>query len=161
MLRWLWLSLFVLVLDQATKQLAEASLLVFERVPLLPFLNLTLAYNEGAAFSFLSDQGGWQRWFFVALAAGVTLLLINWLRRLRPDERQLAIALSLIIGGALGNVSDRLLFGHVIDFIDLHYADWHWPAFNLADSAIFIGVFLILLDAFFPGRGESGESEER
>ncbi|HHH39613.1 MAG TPA: lipoprotein signal peptidase [Sedimenticola sp.] len=151
-MRWLWLSALVFVLDQVTKQVAEATLLVFERVPVLPVFNLTLAYNEGAAFSFLSDQGGWQRWFFVVLGIGVVLALINWLRRLQPHELQLAIALSLIIGGALGNISDRLLFGHVIDFLDFHWGNRHWPAFNLADSAIFLGVFLIILDALFPGR---------
>lgn len=160
MQRWLWLSLFVLALDQVTKQVAESSLLVFERLPLLPFLNLTLAYNEGAAFSILSDQGGWQRWFFIILGMSVILFLIHWLRRLGRGELHIAIALSLIIGGALGNVLDRLLFGHVIDFIDFYYADWHWPAFNLADSAIFVGVFLILLDAFLP-RNDAGENPEK
>ena len=147
MLRWLWLSLLIIVLDQLSKQLVEASLLVYEIIPLLPFFNLTLAYNEGAAFSFLSDQGGWQRWLFAILAMGVSLVLITWLRRLTVQERLLAAALSLIIGGALGNLIDRLLFGHVIDFLDFYYKSWHWPAFNVADSAIFIGVVLFLLDA--------------
>ncbi len=147
MLRWLWLSLFVIILDQLSKQLVETSLLVYETIPLMPFFNLTLAYNEGAAFSFLSDQGGWQRWLFALLAMGVSLVLITWLRRLTVQERLLAAALSLIIGGALGNLIDRLLFGHVIDFLDFYYKSWHWPAFNVADSAIFIGVVLFLLDA--------------
>lgn len=149
MLRWLWLSLIVVVFDQASKQLVESKLMVFETLPVIPFLNLTLAYNEGAAFSFLADQGGWQRWFFVLLAIGVTTVLIVWLGRLRPGDRLVAVALSLIIGGALGNLIDRLLFGHVIDFIDAYYRDWHWPAFNLADSAIFVGVMLMLVDAFW------------
>jgi len=155
MLRWLWLSLIVVVLDQISKQLVENSLLVFETIPLLPFLNLTLVYNEGAAFSFLSDQGGWQRWLFVVLAATVTLVLIFWLQRLQRTDRWLALALSLIIGGAVGNLLDRLIFGHVIDFIDLYYNQWHWPAFNIADSAISVGVVLILIDAFFGHREES------
>lgn len=149
MLRWLWLSLIIILLDQVSKQLVENSLLVFESVSLLPFLNLTLVYNEGAAFSFLSDQGGWQRWFFVFLAGAVTLVLVFWLRRLRNSELWLAVALSLIIGGAVGNLLDRLLFGHVIDFIDVYYRQWHWPAFNVADSAILVGVVLILIDGFF------------
>lgn len=148
MLRWLWLSLIVVILDQASKQLIESSMMVFETLPIMPFLNLTLAYNEGAAFSFLADQGGWQRWFFVLLATGVTIVLVVWLGRLKPGERLVAVALGLIIGGALGNLIDRLLFGHVIDFIDAYYRDWHWPAFNLADSAIFLGVVLMLVDAF-------------
>ncbi len=154
MLRWLILSLLVVVLDQSSKQLAEASLLVFERVPLLPGFNLTLVYNEGAAFSFLSDQGGWQRWFFVILATVVTLVLVFWLSRLKRGERLIAIALGLIIGGALGNLIDRMFWGHVIDFIDLYYGQWHWPAFNVADSAITLGVVFIFLDAL---RGRSSE----
>ena len=147
MLRWLWLSLLVIGLDQVSKQLAESSLMVFETIPVIPFLNLTLAYNEGAAFSFLSDQGGWQRWLFAGLAIVVTLILIGWLARLK-SEKILAISLSLVIGGAVGNLIDRLLYGHVIDFIDVYYQQWHWPAFNIADSAISIGVVLMLLDAF-------------
>lgn len=147
MLRWLWLSFSITAVDQITKQLVESKLLVFETFPLLPWLNLTLAYNEGAAFSFLSDQGGWQRWFFVALALGVTLVLLIWLSRLQPTERLVAVALGLLIGGALGNLIDRILLGHVVDFIDVYYQQWHWPAFNIADSAISIGVALILLDA--------------
>lgn len=151
MLRWLWLSLLVVLLDQSSKQLIEASLLVYETLPVLPFFNLTLAYNEGAAFSFLSDQGGWQRWFFALTAALVTALLSVWLSRLR-NERLLAVSLSLVIGGALGNLIDRLTFGHVIDFLDLYYGGYHWPAFNVADIAITLGVILLFLDALF-GQG--------
>ena len=157
MLGWLLLSLLVVLLDQASKQLVEASLLVFEVVPLLPGVNLTLAYNEGAAFSFLSDQGGWQRWLFTALAGVVSLVLIAWISRLERHERLLAAALSLILGGALGNLIDRVLWGHVIDFIDLYYQQWHWPAFNVADSAISVGVVLVLLDAVRNDRRERGE----
>ncbi|MEJ1298344.1 MAG: signal peptidase II [Candidatus Sedimenticola sp. (ex Thyasira tokunagai)] len=150
MLRWLILSLVIIVFDQVSKQLAETMMLAYETVPVMPFFNLTLAYNEGAAFSFLSDQGGWQRWLFVVLATVVTLVLVGWLARLR-DERILAISLALVIGGAVGNLIDRLLFGHVIDFLDVYYGTWHWPAFNIADSAITIGVVLLLLDSFFEG----------
>lgn len=150
MSRWLMLSLFVLIADQATKQLVEANFLVFEQLPVLPFLNLTLVYNEGAAFSFLSDQGGWQRWLFSGLAAAVSVVLTVWLFQLRSGQKWTAAALSLLIGGALGNLVDRLVFGHVIDFIDVFYGRWHWPAFNVADSAIFIGVAMILLETFFP-----------
>ena len=155
MLRWLWLSLLVVALDQGSKQLAEATLQLHERVPLLPFFNLTLAYNEGAAFSFLGDQGGWQRWLFTGLAIGVTGVLLVWLHRLRARERLLAAALALIVGGAVGNLIDRVLWGHVIDFLDLYYRQWHWPAFNLADSAIVLGMGLFLLDGLRQGRGRS------
>jgi len=154
MLHWLWLSLFILAADQISKQLAESAIQLYERVPLLPYLNLTLTYNRGAAFSFLSDQGGWQRWFFSVLAMVVTVVLVVWLRQLDRANRWTAISLSLIIGGAVGNLIDRLLFGHVIDFIDLYYGQWHWPAFNVADSAITVGVVLMLLDVF---RGQKTE----
>ncbi|WP_428609571.1 signal peptidase II [Sedimenticola sp.] len=147
MYRWLWLSLVVIALDQISKQLIESSLLVYETVSILPYFNLTLAYNEGAAFSLLSDQAGWQRWFFALVAAVVVLVLVIWLSRLRR-ERLLAISLSLVIGGAVGNLLDRLLFGYVIDFLDFFYNSYHWPAFNVADIAISLGVALLFLDAF-------------
>ncbi len=164
MLRWLWLSLAVIGLDQLSKQLAEWALTPYQTLVLLPFFDLTLMYNKGAAFSFLSDQGGWQRWFFVVLAAGVSVMLVLWLARLRAHERSMAAALSLVLGGAVGNLIDRILFGHVIDFIDVYYAaesclpffgtvitnsgvQCHWPAFNIADSAITVGVALLLWDA--------------
>ena len=146
MLRWLWLSVVVIALDQLSKQLVEATFMLYETLPLLPFFNLTLAYNEGAAFSFLSDQGGWQRWLFSGLALVVTTVLVVWLARLR-SERLLAVSLSLVIGGAVGNLIDRVLFGHVIDFLDLYYGQWHWPVFNIADAAITLGVVLMFLDA--------------
>jgi signal peptidase II len=147
MIRWIWLSLLVILLDQGTKQLAEAMLTFAQPVTVLPFFDLTLLYNKGAAFSFLSDQAGWQRWFFIALALVVSLVMLAWLSRLKRDEVWQAVALGLIIGGALGNVIDRILFGHVIDFIHLHYAEHYWPAFNVADSAITVGVAVMLLDA--------------
>lgn len=120
--------------------------MVYETLSVLPFFNLTLAYNEGAAFSFLSDQGGWQRWFFALMASVVTIVLVVWLSRLR-GEKVLALSLSLVIGGAVGNLLDRLLFGHVIDFLDFFYGQYHWPAFNVADIAISIGVALLFIDA--------------
>ncbi|MES9845247.1 MAG: signal peptidase II [Candidatus Sedimenticola sp. PURPLELP] len=156
MLRWLWLSVIIIGLDQISKQLVESSLMVYETVPLVPFFNLTLAYNEGAAFSFLSDQGGWQRWFFSVLALIVSIIMVFWMKRLQQSEWLIAISLSLIVGGALGNLIDRVLFGHVIDFLDIYYQQWHWPAFNIADSAIFIGVIFMLFDAF---RGEEEKSQ--
>ena len=147
MTRWLWLSLLVILLDQSTKQLAESMLNYAQPVSVLSFFDLTLLYNKGAAFSFLSDQSGWQRWFFIVLALVVSLVMLIWLSRLKREEVWQAVALGLIIGGALGNVIDRILFGHVIDFIHLHYADHYWPAFNVADSAISVGVAIMLFDA--------------
>ncbi|MCM8854284.1 MAG: signal peptidase II [Candidatus Thiodiazotropha sp.] len=147
MIRWLWLSLMVILLDQASKQFAESMLTLYESVTVLPFFDLTLLYNKGAAFSFLSDQGGWQRWFFIILAIGVTIVLIGWLWRLKCEEQWIAVALSLIIGGAIGNVIDRILFGQVIDFLHFHYQGHYFPAFNVADSAITVGVAIMLFDA--------------
>ncbi len=151
-LRWLWLAAAVLVLDQASKQAAVALLEVHGPVELLPVLDLALSFNRGAAFSFLAGAGGWQRWFFTALAIAVGGVIVYWLYRLPPGQRRLGAALGMVLGGAMGNVVDRVWLGHVVDFIDLHYGDWHWPTFNVADSAITIGVVLIILDGFLPDR---------
>jgi signal peptidase II len=160
MLKWLWLSTLVIVLDQGTKYLAENQLQLYQPVPVLPFFNFTLAYNTGAAFSFLADAGGWQRWFFLGLALAVSIGLIFWLRRLRAGALWEAIAVALILGGALGNVIDRLWHGHVIDFIDLYYQGWHWPAFNIADSAITVGAVLLILQSLLgqPAHEEEGKT---
>jgi signal peptidase II len=149
MLKWLWLSLLVILLDQGTKYLAVNELQLYEPVAVLPFFNFTLAYNSGAAFSFLADAGGWQRWFFVALALAISAGLVVWLYRLRANVWGEAVAITLILGGALGNVIDRLWHGHVIDFIDVYYQNWHWPAFNVADSAITVGAVLLVLQSFW------------
>lgn len=151
MLKWLWLSVGVIALDQITKALASAQLVLHEPVAVLPTFNLTLMHNSGAAFSFLSQAGGWQRWFFVVVAIGVSLALGWWLQQLQRGQRWLAISLALVLGGALGNVWDRIVLGYVVDFVDLYYGDWHWPAFNVADSAITVGAIMLLLDAV---RGE-------
>ncbi|MBV2119905.1 MAG: signal peptidase II [Candidatus Thiodiazotropha sp. (ex Ctena orbiculata)] len=147
MINWLWLSFVVILLDQLTKQMADRMLTLYEPVYVLPIFDLTLLYNKGAAFSFLSDQGGWQRWFFTVLAIVVTTVLTVWLWRLKQQEKWVAVSLSLIIGGAIGNVIDRILFGHVIDFLHFHYQQHYWPAFNIADSAITLGVGIMLYDA--------------
>ncbi len=148
MARWLWLSLLIVILDQATKWLAEALLLPFQPVPLMPLLNFTLMYNEGAAFSFLANAGGWQRWLFAGFALVMTLALTFWLLRLDKGERATAAALSLVIGGAIGNLIDRVQTGRVVDFIDFYVGTWHWPAFNVADSAISIGIVFLLITSF-------------
>jgi len=153
--KWLWVSVVVLILDQCTKLLADAMLSMHQSVVLLPFLALRKAYNYGAAFSFLGDASGWQRWFFIVLALVVMGILVAWLRRLPPGNTGARVALVLILGGAAGNVIDRSVYGYVIDFIDVFYGSWHWPTFNIADSAISVGAFLLLLDAFREHRKDS------
>ncbi len=147
MLHWLWLSVAVIALDQLTKWLAVKFL--FGQPPVVivsGFFDLTLVYNTGAAFGFLRDAGGWQNAFFIGVAAIVSVLLISMLRRLNTHEVQSAVAFALILGGAIGNVIDRVHRGYVVDFIHWFYRDWHWPAFNIADSAITIGAVLLVLD---------------
>jgi signal peptidase II len=151
-MKWLWLSGAVLILDQCSKLIADALLVLHQPVALLPFLNLRLAYNSGAAFSFLHDAAGWQRWFFIALALIVMSVLVLWLRRLAANQTGTALALSLILGGAAGNLIDRVVYGHVVDFIDFYYRSWHWPTFNVADSAITAGAVLLILDALLAHR---------
>lgn len=146
MFRLAWIALLVGVADQASKFLALQHLRQGEIV-LAPFLNLSLAFNTGAAFSFLANAGGWQNLFFVLVAFVVSVVILFMIRRLGASDTQVAVALMLVLGGALGNVIDRLRFGYVVDFIDLHYAGWHWPTFNVADSAITIGAILLVLDA--------------
>lgn len=141
------LALIVLVLDFASKRWVESALFHGQQIALASFFNLVLAYNAGAAFSFLSDADGWQRWFFSAIAAGASALIVYLLRKHAAD-RLFCIALSLILGGALGNLWDRITLGHVVDFLDFHVGGYHWPAFNVADSAIFLGAMLLILDSF-------------
>ena len=150
---WLWLTLAVIVLDQWTKWLVTSNFVEYQSLTLLPVFDLVRLHNEGAAFSFLSDASGWQRWMFSALGIGVSAGLVVWLKRL-PARGQslLAAALALIIGGALGNVIDRVLLGHVIDFIHVHYRQWYFPAFNVADSSITVGAILLILDSVLSGR---------
>ncbi len=149
MAKWLGLSVVVIALDQLTKYLAESGLVYGEPLAVFPSFNLTLLYNRGAAFSFLSDAAGWQRWFFVTVSFSASLFLIYWLRKLGSEQRLLALALSLVLGGAVGNLVDRLLLGQVVDFIQLYYGNFYWPAFNVADSAISVGAVLLVWDALF------------
>jgi signal peptidase II len=149
------ISLVVIALDQWTKSLAVSEL-ANGFVKVTDFFSLILAYNKGAAFSFLSDAGGWQRWVFTAVAVGVSAVLVVWIYRLKQHEKLLAIALALVLGGAIGNVYDRIMLGHVVDFILVHYQDNYFPAFNIADSAISVGAALLILDAFLQGK-KSGE----
>ncbi len=147
-LRWLWCSFAVVAADQSTKLAAVAWLDRASSVELIPTLDLVLAYNTGAAFSLLSTAGGWQRWLFIGLALFICAFVVQWLRDLPRDARWLPLALSLILGGAVGNVIDRIRIGAVVDFIDFHVGDWHWPAFNMADSAICVGAALLVLGTF-------------
>lgn len=146
-LKWLWLTLVLIVIDQITKYWAE-HILQAGVIPILPIFDFSLAHNPGAAFGFLRDQGGWQHIFFGGLAIIVSVTLVFFIRALKPHERHLAIAYCLIIAGALGNVIDRAIYQYVVDFIHFFYNDWHFPHFNVADSAIFIGAVLIIAEAF-------------
>lgn len=146
---WLLMAVVIVVLDLWTKNLATQKLSLYRPVEITSWLNMTLAHNYGAAFSFLSDAGGWQRWLFTVLASVVTVVLVVWLLRLPANEKLTGASLGLIIGGAVGNLVDRVNLGYVVDFIDVYYRGWHWPAFNLADSAITCGVILLLVDGLF------------
>jgi len=142
-LRYLAIAIITLLLDQLSKWSALSNLQLGVPEPVLPFMNRLLLFNPGAAFSFLAQGSGWQRWFFTVLVLAVSAYIL-WLLRKSLSDKMLCWALSLILGGALGNVLDRIMYGAVVDFIDLHYANWHWPAFNIADSAICIGAALII-----------------
>lgn len=144
MLKYLWISALVIVADQITKWLADTQLEYHQAVTVLPYFEWFLSYNPGAAFSFLSDAGGWQRWFFTVLAIIISVVLLLWIKKLTSGERLTAIALCLILGGAIGNLIDRLLYGYVIDFIQVWLGSYPWPAFNIADSAISVGAVMLL-----------------
>ena len=147
MRRWLWLSFCVIILDQITKYFALAQLSGRPPVEILPFFNFVLVFNSGAAFGFLNDAGGWQNIFFITLASIVSVIFVMMITRLKPSELQLALAFSLVLGGAVGNLIDRFAYGYVVDFLDFYYGSWHFPAFNVADSAISVGAVLLILDA--------------
>ncbi len=149
MFKWLSLSLLVVMLDQLTKILASSELALYQANAVFPGFNLTLMHNTGAAFSFLSNAGGWQRWFFIVLASGVSLFIVFWMRSLAASNRWLLAALALVLGGAIGNVVDRIRLGYVVDFIEVYYGKYYWPAFNIADSAITIGAIMLIIDAIW------------
>lgn len=159
-LRWLWLSLLVIVLDLGSKYLADSLLTYASPVPLLPVFDLTLLYNTGAAFSFLAGAGGWQRWLFVAIALGMSAFLLHWMHRTPRSHRLLGVGLALVLGGALGNLYDRTVHGHVVDFISLHWAGHYFPAFNIADTAITLGTLALLADMLF-SRNDTTVEEQK
>ena len=154
--KWLALSALLVAADQITKCVAVQQLALNQIVAVTPFFNLVLVYNAGAAFSFLSDAAGWQRGFFIGIALIASAWIVYLLRRY-PHQRRFALALSLVLAGAVGNVVDRMLHGAVIDFLDFHAYGYHWPAFNVADSAISCGAALLIWDALVPRRGRRDE----
>ncbi|GGW86147.1 signal peptidase II [Alteromonas halophila] len=145
-LRFLWISLVIIILDQWSKHAVVAAMDLYQSVQVLPSFNLTYVHNYGAAFSFLHGAGGWQRWFFTVIALVVSVMILWWLRQTPRHQVRLPVAFSCILGGAIGNVYDRLVHGYVIDFLDFYIGQWHWPAFNIADCAIFIGAALLIID---------------
>ncbi|OGT34941.1 MAG: signal peptidase II [Gammaproteobacteria bacterium RIFCSPHIGHO2_12_FULL_37_14] len=144
-LRWIWVAILVLAIDRFAKMWAIHYLVMGEPFRILPIFNLTLAFNTGAAFSFLHSASGWQNIFLGSLAILVSVIILIWLGKLTARDSWLSIALSLVLGGAIGNVWDRILYGHVVDFFDFHLGGWHFAIFNTADSAICIGAFMMLL----------------
>ncbi|MCX7554640.1 signal peptidase II [Marinicella sp. S1101] len=145
---YLWVSLVVFVLDQLTKSMASARLDLYVPNKVTEFFNLTLMHNEGVAFSILADQSGWQRYFIAVVASLIVIWLLYWLRQNARSMKLQNTALVLVVGGALGNIYDRIVLGYVVDFIELHYKSYYWPAFNLADSAITLGAILLIIDTF-------------
>ncbi len=157
-LRWWWLTAIFLIADQVTKQLIVSNMDLYQSIDILPFFNLTYVHNLGAAFSFLADQGGWQRWFFTAIAAIASIVFIVWLAKTPKQQVLLSVAFAFMLSGAVGNLIDRVLFGYVIDFIDFYGFGYHFPAFNIADSMIFIGAALMIFDSF--KNGESSKTKQ-
>ena len=163
-LRWFALAAIVVLLDQLTKLWIVSDFVLGDSRYVSSFFNLVRAHNEGAAFSFLSDAGGWQRWFFTVLSTVISLVIIVWVVRLPRQKILEAVALSLILGGALGNLYDRATLGYVVDFLDFHWAGWHFAAFNVADMAISVGAGLIIIEALFftdTAKSEDGNSEQQ
>ena len=145
---WLWVSAVVLVLDQWTKSMASSALELYVPNKITEFFNLTLMHNKGVAFSFLANQSGWQRYFITVVASLIVLWLLYWLIKNTRSQKLQNVALVLVIGGALGNIWDRVILGYVVDFVELHYQGYYWPAFNVADAAISVGAVLLIIDAF-------------
>lgn len=160
-LRWWWLTLIFLLADQVTKQLVVSNMDLYQSIDILPFFNLTYVQNPGAAFSFLADQGGWQRWFFTAIAAVASIVFIVWLAKTPKQQALLSAAFALMLSGAVGNLIDRVLFGYVIDFLDFYGFGYHFPAFNIADSMIFIGAALMIFDSIKNGESIDNTTETK
>jgi len=158
--RWLLLSAVIVALDLATKAMVSGAFQYGEVRPVLPFFNLVLVHNTGAAFSFLAGASGWQRWFFTVVTIVISIFIVAMLRRHHTD-RLMSVALALVLGGALGNLYDRLMLGHVVDFVQLHAGGWYFPAFNVADSAITVGVALLIWDSLVSGNPAAPARQEK
>lgn len=156
---WLLISVIVFVLDQLTKQWILSNFSLGQSQQVFSFFNLVHVHNYGAAFSFLSDQPGWQRWFLLIVTSVISIVLLIWVTRLKRHQTLLAAALVLILGGAFGNLYDRAVYGYVVDFIDWHYAGYHWPAFNIADAGISCGAVLLIIDTIINGEDNSKKTE--
>jgi signal peptidase II len=155
MMRWLWLSAIVIVLDQISKLIITELYVLGDSTPVFSFFNIVRAHNTGAAFSFLAAESGWQRWFFALIAVAVSVMLVQWLRKLPANDRFMAVALTLVLGGAIGNLIDRMVLGYVVDFLDFYWNGQHFPAFNIADSAITVGAVMLAVDVLRnPGKEE-------
>jgi signal peptidase II len=164
-MNWLWLTVSTVALDQLTKKIAEAELLLHQPLAIFPGFNFTLIYNKGAAFSFLSEAGGWQRIFFVGISTVISIFLLFWLKQISQDQKQqnnivLKSAIALILGGAVGNLIDRAMTGQVVDFIQVYYSSYYFPAFNIADSAITLGAGLLILDMFLENKRSNKDNPE-
>lgn len=151
--RWLFAAFVLIIADQVTKIGFDHALLYGQRVQILPFFDFTLLYNKGAAFSFLADQPGWQRWFFTALGLGASVFML-WMMHKHRTQHRFMLALTLILGGAIGNVVDRIAYGHVVDFLLFYWEQWYYPAFNIADAGITVGAILLIIDEILRLRGQ-------
>ncbi|WP_448211395.1 signal peptidase II [Colwellia sp. MEBiC06753] len=160
-LKWLWLTFLFLIVDQVTKHWVAGSFDLYESVSVISYFNLTYVHNYGAAFSFLADHSGWQRWFFATIAAFASLLFLYWLAKTPASNKVLGIGFALMLSGAVGNLIDRLVLGYVIDFLDFYVGSWHWPAFNVADSVIFVGAALMIYDSLVNNDDQKQEPSEQ
>ncbi|SES64478.1 signal peptidase II [Thorsellia anophelis] len=157
---WLWIAIFVIVLDLTSKFYVLHNFMLGESVPVMPFLNFAYAQNTGAAFGFLSEHSGWQRWFFTLIAVSISSILVYFMRKTPSNHKMINIGYAMVIGGALGNLFDRLVHGFVIDFIDFYIGNWHFATFNIADIAICVGAGLILLDGLFVHKPSQNKNNE-
>ena len=158
---WLWLTLVMLIADQITKIMISTQMKLYESIELIPVFKITYVHNYGAAFSFLTDAGGWQRWSFSIIAITISGLLIWWLKKLPASNKLLGSAYALVLAGALGNLYDRLAYGYVVDFLHVFYKTWNFPVFNIADSAICVGAGLLLIDAFLEEKVKSAKEQKK
>ena len=159
-LRYLWISAVIVGLDQAAKLIAESQLPLHRAVNVFPYFDWYLTYNKGAAFSFLADAGGWQRWFFTIASIVISVVIVVWIRKLEKHDHLTAISLCMILGGAIGNLIDRIYLGHVIDYIQVWLGSYPWPAFNIADAAISVGAAILIISSFVSPQKPAGAGKD-